>query len=154
MAPDRTVVVQRGEERSVLTAEEKGENLMKLARLDFTQHPRPPQHELRQRGVFDSGGRLIGHVENIYVDDEGTFRFVDVAAGGFMGLGKKKHHLVPVEAIAEEEEPASSITLTVERQTVQSAPTMGDLHTAPDEGLQRAARESLAKNSGRGHAWE
>src|SRR5215204_4750133 len=153
MAPDRTVVVQRGEERSVLTAEEKGEHLMKLVRLEFTQHPRLPQHELRQRGVFDSGGHLIGHVENIYVDEEGTFRFVDVAMGGFMGLGKK-HHLVPIEAIAEEE-PGSSITLTVDRQTVlQSAPTLGDLHTAPDEGLQRAARESGAKNSGRWHAWE
>jgi hypothetical protein len=147
MAPDRTVV-QRGEERSVLTAEEKGENPMKLARLEFTQHPRPPQHELRQRGVFDSGGSLIGHVENIYVDEEGAFRFLDVAMGGFMGIGKK-HHLVPVEAIAEDE-PASSITLAVERQSVlQRAPTLGDLHTAPDEGLQRAARQSLAKNSGR-----
>jgi len=151
MAPDRTVVL-RGKECSLLTAEEKGENPMKLARLDFTQHPRPPQRELRQRGVFDSGGRLIGHVENIYVDDERIFRFVDVAMDGFMGLGKK-HHLVPVEAIAEEE-PGSSITLTVDRQTVQSAPTLGDLHTAPDEGLQRAARESGAKNSGRWRAWE
>src|SRR5215216_5304958 len=100
MAPDRTVVL-RGKECSLLTAEEKGENPMKLARLDFTQHPRPPQHELRQRGVFDSGGRLIGHVQNIYVDDERTFRFLDVAMGGFMGIGKK-HHRVPVEAIAEE----------------------------------------------------
>ena len=125
---------------------------MKLARLEFTQHPRPPQHELRQRAVFDSGGSLIGYVENIYVDDEGTFRFVDVAMGGIMGVGKK-HHLVPVEAIAEEE-PGSSITLTVDRQTVHSAPTLGDPHTAPDEGLQRAARESLAKNSGRWGAWQ
>jgi PRC-barrel domain len=131
---------------------------MKLIRLAFPQHSRPPQRELRQRGVFDSGGRLIGHVENIYVDEEGTFRFVDVALGGFMGLGAK-HHLVPVEAIADEE-PGSSITLTVDRQTVlQSAPTFGDLHTAPDEGLQRAARQSEgkqagAKNSGRWHAWE
>jgi hypothetical protein len=126
---------------------------MKLARLEFTQHPRPPQHELRQRGVFDSCGSLIGQVANIYVDEEGTFRFVDVAMGGFMGIGKK-HHLVPVEAIAEEE-PGSSITLTVDRQTVlQSAPTLGDLHTAPEEGLQRAARQSLAKNSGRWGAWQ
>jgi hypothetical protein len=92
-------------------------------------------------------------VANIYVDEEGTFRFVDVCMGGFMGIGKK-HHLVPVEAIAEEE-PGSSITLTVDRQTVlQSAPTLGDLHTAPEEGLQRAARQSLAKNSGRWGAWE
>jgi hypothetical protein len=111
---------------------------MNLTRLEFTQHPRPPQRELRQRGVFDSGDRLIGHVGNIYVDDDENFRFVDVAIGGFMGLGKK-HHLVPVEAIAEEE--PGSITLTVDRQTVQSAATLGDLHVAPDEGLQRAARE-------------
>jgi hypothetical protein len=130
---------------------------MKLARLEFTQYPRPPQRELRRRGVFDSGDRLIGHVENIYVDDEGTFRFLDIAMGGFMGLAKK-HHLVPVEVIAEEE-PGSSITLRVDRQTVKSAPTLGDPHTAPDEGLQRAARESEAKQSGakysgRWGAWE
>jgi PRC-barrel domain len=151
MAPDRTVVVQRGEERSLLTAEEKGGYAMKLARLEFTQHPRPPQRELRQRGVFDSRDRLIGHVENIYVDEEGTIRFVDVAMGGFMGIGKK-HHLVPVEAIAEEE--PGSITLTLDQQTVHSAPTLGDPHTAPEEGLQRAARESLAENSGRWGAWQ
>jgi PRC-barrel domain len=125
---------------------------MKLARLEFTHHPRPPQHELCQRGVFDSGGSLIGQVENIYVDDEGTFRFVDVAMGGFMGIAKK-HHLVPVEAIAEVE-PGGSITLTLDQQTVQSAPTLGDPHAAPEESLQRAARQSLAKNSGRWGAWQ
>jgi hypothetical protein len=136
MAPDRTVVVPRGEER-YLTAQGKG-NPMNLTRLDFTQHPRPPQRELRQRSVFDSGDRLIGQVVNIYIDDEENFRFVDVAMGGFIGLGKK-HHLVPVEAMAEEE--PDSITLTVDQQTVQSAPMLGDAHAAPDEGLQRAARE-------------
>jgi PRC-barrel domain len=55
---------------------------MNLTRLAFPQHPRLSQRELRQRGVFDSGGRLIGHVANICVDDEGNFRFVDVAMGG------------------------------------------------------------------------
>jgi PRC-barrel domain len=114
---------------------------MNLTRLAFTQHPRPPQRELRQRDVFDSGDRLIGHVVNIYVDDEGNFRFVDVAMGGLMGLGKK-HYLVPVEAIAEEE--PGSITLTVDQQTVQSAPALDDPHAAPDEGLQRAAHEHCA----------
>ena len=74
-----------------------------------------PQNELRQRGVFDSGGSLIGYVENIYVDEEGTFRFVDVAMGGFM---------------------------------------LGDPHTAPEEGLQRGAHQSLAKNSGGWGAWQ
>jgi len=111
---------------------------MNLTRLAFTQYPRPPQRELRQRGVFDSGGRLIGHVVNIYVDDDRNFRFVDVALSSLMGLGKK-HHLVPVEAIAEED--PDSITLTVDRRIAESAPTLGDPHAAPDEGLQRAARE-------------
>jgi hypothetical protein len=111
---------------------------MNLTRLAFTQHPRPPQRELRQRGVFDSGDRLIGHVVNIYVDYDENFRFVDVTTRRLMGLAKK-HHLVPVEAIAEEE--PGSITLTVDQQTVRSAPTLGDRHTVPDEDLQRAARE-------------
>ena len=111
---------------------------MNLTRLAFTQHPRPPQRELRQRGVFDSGDRLIGQVVNIYIDYDENFRFVDVTTRRLMGLAKK-HHLVPVEAIAEEE--PGSITLTVDQQTVRSAPTLGDLHTVPDEDLQRAARE-------------
>jgi hypothetical protein len=58
------------------------------------------------------------------VDEEGTFRFVEVATGGFIGIGNK-HHLVPVEVIAEEE-PGSSITLTLDQQSVlHSAPTLG-----------------------------
>jgi len=114
------------------------ENPTNLTRLAFTQHPRPPQHELRQRGVFDCGGRLIGYVMNIYVDENRSFRFVDVAIGGIAGFGKK-HHLVPVEVLIEEE--PGSITLTVDRQTVQGAPTLDAPHEVPVEGLQRAARE-------------
>ena len=111
---------------------------MKLERLSFPQHPRPPQRELRQRGVFDSGGVLVGYVENVYVDEERNYRFVDIAVGGFKGL-RAKHHLVPVEAIAQGE-PAS-ITLKVDRQTLESAPTLGNPYAAPDEDLQRSALE-------------
>ena len=118
---------------------------MKLTRLDFTQHPRPPQRELRQRGVLASGGRLIGQVANIYVDDDRNFRFVDVAMSRLMGLGKK-HHLVPVEAIAEGD--PGSITLTVDQQTVESAPTLDDPHDVPDEGLQGGAREHCGLAAG------
>jgi hypothetical protein len=111
---------------------------MKLDRLSFPQHPRPPQRELRQRGVFDSGGSLIGYVDNVYVDEERNHRFVDIAVGGFSGLSAK-HHLVPVEAIAEG--ALGSVTLTVDQQTIESAPTLANPHEAPDEDLQRAARE-------------
>jgi hypothetical protein len=111
---------------------------MNLTRLEHHQHPRPPHHELRQKRVLDSGDRSIGEMDNLYVDDDMNLQFVDVEISGFLGFGKK-HHLVPVEAIGEE--GSGSITLTVDEQTVQSAPTLGDPHAAPDEALQRAARE-------------
>jgi hypothetical protein len=150
MAPDRTVV-QRGEERSLLTAEAKGEYPMKLARLDFTQHPRPPNTN-SARGASSTPGAASSVTSRTSTwTTRGPFGSW-TSQWGVMGIGKK-HHLVPVEAIAEEE-PGSSITLTVDRQTVHSAPTLGDPHTAPDEGLQRAARESGAKNSGRWRAWQ
>jgi PRC-barrel domain len=111
---------------------------MNLTRLEHHQHPRPPHHELRQKRVLDSGSRAIGQVDNLYVDEDRNLQFVDISMSRFLGFGKK-HHLVPVEAIAEED--PGSITLTVDEQTVQSAPTLGDPHAAPDEALQRAARE-------------
>jgi PRC-barrel domain len=111
---------------------------MNLARLEHHQHPRPPHHELRQKSVFDSGVRHIGQVENLYVDDDRDLQFVDVVTSGFLGFGKK-HHLVPVEVIAEE--AAGSVTLTVDQQTVEGAPTLDNPHAAPDEELQRAVRE-------------
>jgi hypothetical protein len=112
---------------------------MRLTRLAYTQHPRPPQRDLRQKGVFESGGRIIGHVENIYVDDDRTFRFLGVAMRGGYFFSLQKHRLVPVEAIAEED--FVSITLTLDQETLMSAPTLGDPHAAPGEDLQRAARE-------------
>jgi hypothetical protein len=112
---------------------------MKLVRLEFPQHPRPPQRELRQRGVFDSGGSLIGYVAIVYVDEERNYRFVDVATGGVLGWLGKKHRLLPVEALAEGE--PGSITLEVDAPTVESAPTLADPHAAPDEDLQRGALE-------------
>jgi hypothetical protein len=121
----------------LLTAEGK-ENPMNLTRLEHHHHPRPPHHELRQKSVFASDDYHIGQVENLYVDDDMDLQFVDVVMSGFLGFGKK-HHLVPVEAIAEE--APGSITLTVDQQTVESAPTLGDPHAPPDEDLQRAARE-------------
>src|SRR5688572_17304689 len=123
MAPDRTAVV-RGEECS-LTALKVREGSMNLTRLEFRQHPRPPQRELRQRAAFDSGGDLIGYVANVYVDEGRNYRFVDIAVGGFKGLNAK-HHLVPVEAIAEGE--PGSITLKVNRRTLDSAPTLDNPH--------------------------
>ena len=111
---------------------------MNLFRLQRHQHPRPPHRELRQKRVLDSGYRSIGQVMNLYVDDDMVLQFLDVAESGFMGL-RTKHHLVPVEAIAEED--AGSITLEVDQQAVESAPPHADPHAGPEEELQRLTRE-------------
>jgi hypothetical protein len=111
---------------------------MNLVRLARHQHPRPPQRELRQNRVFDSGGRYLGDVANLYVDNDKRLHFVDVVTGGFLGLGRK-HRLVPVEAITEE--MTSSITLGVDQRTVESAPVLSDPQAGPDDSLQRAVRE-------------
>ena len=111
---------------------------MNLIRLEHHQHPRPPHHELRQKSVFDLGVRNIGQVANLYVGDDRNLQFLDVCMSGFLGFGKK-HHLVPAEAIAEES--AGTVTLKVDQQSVESAPTLANPHVGPDEELQRAARE-------------
>jgi sporulation protein YlmC with PRC-barrel domain len=126
-------------ERS-LAAEEKGEP-MNLTRLAYDQRPRAYQRDLRQSNVFDSRGRLIGRVQNVYVDADRHFRFLGVAMRRGSLVFLPKQHLVPVEVIAGEDRVA--ITLTVEQQAVESAPTLDDHdpNAAPGEALQRAARE-------------
>ena len=111
---------------------------MNLIRLEHHQHPRPPHHELRQKNVLDSGSRELGEVANLYVDDDRELHFVDVVTSGFLGLGKK-HHLVPVEAISEE--GPGTITLEVDQETVESAPTFPNPEVGPDEEYQRTIRE-------------
>jgi hypothetical protein len=111
---------------------------MNLVRLERHHHPRPPHRELRLSRAFDSGGRYVGDVENLYVDDDRELRFVDVVTSGFLGLGKK-HHLVPVEAITGES--PGQITLGVDQQTVEGAPDFANPRAAPDDELQRAVRQ-------------
>jgi hypothetical protein len=117
---------------------------MNLTRLEHHQHPRPPHQELRQKTVFDSGVRSIGQVANLYVDEDMELRFLDVCTSGFLGFGTK-HRLVPVEAI--EEESPGAVTLKVDQQIVDGAPTLADPHTGPGEELQRAAREHYGQGA-------
>jgi hypothetical protein len=117
---------------------------MNLTRLERHRHPRPPHHELRQKTVFDSGVRSIGQVSNLYVDEDMDLRFLEVCTSGFLGFGTK-HRLVPVEAI--EEESPGAVTLKVDQQIVDGAPTLADPHTGPGGELQRAAREHYGQGA-------
>ena len=87
---------------------------------------------------MDIEGRLIGQIENLYVDDDGQLQLVDVVTSGFLGL-RTNHHLVPVEVIAEE--GAGSVTPEVDQQDVESTPTYATPHSGPDEELQDTTRE-------------
>jgi len=112
---------------------------MALIRLELHEHPDPPHHEIRQKRVLDSGGRVVGIVANLYVDENSRqLRFVDVLTSDFLGL-ERKHHLVPVEAVSEED--PGSITLGVDQETVESAPTFPNPHVGPDEEYQRTICE-------------
>ena len=116
---------------------------MVLIRLEHHEHPAPPQHEMRQKTVLDSGDEIVGTVANLYVDEDSRqLRFVDVITDDqhyiFLGL-EKKHHLLPVEAVSEED--SGSITLRVDQEAVASAPRFPDPHVGPDEEYQRTIRE-------------
>ena len=111
---------------------------MNLVRLDRHQQPSPPRRELRERAVYASTGRYLGHVVHLYVDDDRKLRFVDVVTRGFLGLGSK-HHLVPVEAITEE--TLNAITLGVDEETVWGAPRASNPLAPPTDEQQRALYE-------------
>jgi sporulation protein YlmC with PRC-barrel domain len=55
--------------------------------------------DIRRRKVVDADGAEIGHVSHLFIDaEERKVRMIEVAAGGFLGLGDR-HFLLPVDAI-------------------------------------------------------
>lgn len=55
--------------------------------------------DARGRKVVDRSGEEIGEVDDLIIDpDERRVRFLQVGAGGFLGLGEEKR-LVPVDAV-------------------------------------------------------
>ena len=73
--------------------------LIRLDDSDFV--PANPEDDLRSKGVLDAEGQRIGRVEELYIDrQEREVRFLEVGAGGFMGIGQKCF-LVPVESVTQ-----------------------------------------------------
>lgn len=55
--------------------------------------------DIRSHKVIDAAGQDIGVVEGLLIDDQDEkIRFLRVASGGFLGMGRSKV-LIPVEAI-------------------------------------------------------
>lgn len=60
-----------------------------------------PAADVRGRTAVDRNGERIGTVEDLLVDEEEDHvRFLRIASGGFLGIGKD-HFLVPVDAVTE-----------------------------------------------------
>lgn len=76
--------------------------------------------DIRGRRVVDRAGEDLGTVEDLLVDDrERKVRFIEVASGGFLGLGETKF-LISVDAITDVGEEAVHIDQT--RDRVAGAP--------------------------------
>ena len=63
-----------------------------------------PAQDIRGKDVYNAYGEQIGSVDDLYVDGrEQKVRFLEVGAGGFLGIGEK-HFLVPMESVMEVDE--------------------------------------------------
>ena len=76
--------------------------------------------DVRGLDVYDEDGDRIGTVKDLYADpEERKVRFLDVGAGGMLGLGQKRF-LVPVEAVSEVRE--DRVVVDQKRQRVAQSP--------------------------------
>jgi uncharacterized protein YrrD len=71
--------------------------LIKLSDSEFRLQDRAS--DVRSLGVFTRNGEQMGSVDDFYFDTlDREVRFLDVGAGGFLGLGEK-HFLILVEVV-------------------------------------------------------
>ena len=97
------------------------EKAAKLVRLSDTELTiANPAEDIRDRTVVDRDGEDIGEVEDLLIDaHEKRVRLLEVASGGFLGLGKTKF-LLPVEAITRISDDTVYVNQT--RQYIAAAP--------------------------------
>jgi sporulation protein YlmC with PRC-barrel domain len=70
--------------------------------------------------VVDRDGEEIGEVNDLLIDEhDRRVRFLEVASGGFLGIGAKKF-LIPVEAITRLTD--DTVYINQERQYIAGAP--------------------------------
>ena len=106
--------------------------LVKLGDSDFRLQA--PEHDIRGLDVYDDEGNEIGSVEDLYVDEqERKVRFMDVGAGGFLGIGEK-HFMIPVEALREVNE--DRVMVDQSREKVAGSPPF-DPDVVPRPSYQR-----------------
>src|SRR5262245_30877567 len=102
---------------------EKTATLVRLSDTELTIAN--PAEDIRDHTVVDRDGEDIGEVEELLIDaHEKRVRLLEVASGGFLGLGKTRF-LLPVEAITRISDDTVYVNQT--RQYIAAAP-----HYDPD----------------------
>ncbi|TQO22693.1 PRC-barrel domain-containing protein [Paramicrobacterium agarici] len=93
----------------------------KLIKLSDTQETiTSTDEDIRNYDVKDREGADLGKVDDLLIDpDENKVRFMEVASGGFLGIGQDKS-FIPVDAITGISEDEVRIDQT--RSTVAGAP--------------------------------
>jgi len=117
---------------------ERAEQQPDLVKLSDSEslHLQEPWQDIHELDVYDINGEQIGSVEDLYVDQETLQpRFLDVGAGGFLGVGKK-HFLIPVEVV-KVEVSEERVSVDQERDKVVDSPEF-DPDEVPEAALQRA----------------
>ena len=93
-----------------------------------------PAEDIRDRTVVDRDGEEIGEVNDLLIDDrDRRVRFLEVASGGFLGLGQTKV-LIPVDAITRVSEDTVYVSQT--RQHIARTPAYDPdlIHREAGEG--------------------
>ena len=109
-----------------------GSGLVRLSDSDLVLEDRT--QDVRGLEVHDTNGEEIGTVEGLYIDEEERkVRFLDVPAGGFLGLGEK-NFLIPVEAVREVNE--DGVVVDQSREKVAGSPPF-DTDVVPQAPYQR-----------------
>ena len=108
---------------------------MALIKLRDSDRPRDATAKALLDGdVYDRDGEKIGTVKDLYVDTEDEdVRFLDVGAGGFLGLGEK-HFMVPMEAVTDTS--GGGVTIEHSREKVEGSPEL-DTEGVPEDAYQR-----------------
>jgi sporulation protein YlmC with PRC-barrel domain len=104
-----------------------GIGLIRLGDSDFV--PVNPEDDLRGKDVYDAQGQRMGSVSDLYIDPQDReVRFLEVGAGGFLGMGEKSY-LVLVEAVTEVAE--DRVTIKPGRTEKVDGPAPFDTKVAP-----------------------
>ncbi|GAB3551662.1 PRC-barrel domain-containing protein [Arthrobacter tumbae] len=92
----------------------------KLIKLSDSDQTVAPEEDIRGLNVKDKDGDDLGKVDDLLIDDgENKIRFLEVASGGFLGIGEEKS-FIPIDAITNIDE---NVHINQSRGHVAGAPT-------------------------------